>query len=378
MRNLLFLVAYPVEDASCRYRINQFVPFLEQAGYRCTVSAFSTPQLFRAMRRKGHLGTKVLHTLYGSARRFRQISDLAKFDIVIIHREAFPFLTPLVEKWILQRHSKVIFSFDDAIYAGHHDVSSLNHPFLYRLKYGRGVDEVIRRSQHIIAGNRLLAEYALQFNPAATVIPTVVDCMQYVYRSPQNDGPMTIGWMGSRSTISYISAIEPALKRLAESYPHIKFKFFGFPEYKLDVPNFSSLPFRVQSEIDDLHSLDIGIMPLPDTDWTRGKCAFKAIQYMAAGIPVVASPVGVTPDLIQDGVNGLLAVSVGEWFEALRRLVTDADLRRRLSVGGRRTVEDSYSLQVWGPRFVSLLDQLSAAGHVSRLGAIDTSNAVSS
>jgi len=114
----------------------------------------------------------------------------------------------------------------------------------------------------------------------------------------------------------------------------------------------------LESEIEDLHSIDIGLMPLPDTEWTRGKCAFKAIQYMASGIPVVASPVGITPDLIQHGVNGLLASSSDDWFRELERLICDPELRGRIAVAGRKTVEQSYSLEKWAPRFVGLFDNL--------------------
>src|SRR5437868_10793753 len=131
-RSILFLVAHPADDASCRYRVQQFIPYLEHAGYECTVSAFSTRTLHRALRVKGRVATKSLHTAYCSARRMLRAAALGGFDVVIIHREAFPFFTPAVENWILRRHSNVVFSFDDAIYAGHPDNSALNHPFLYR------------------------------------------------------------------------------------------------------------------------------------------------------------------------------------------------------------------------------------------------------
>jgi glycosyltransferase involved in cell wall biosynthesis len=132
------------------------------------------------------------------------------------------------------------------------------------------------------------------------------------------------------------------------------------------MPELSFLPFQLDHEIDDLHSFDVGLMPLSDTEWTRGKCAFKAIQYMAAGVPTVASPVGITTDLIQDGVNGFLASSAGEWFTALDRLVRDAELRHRVAVAARQTIEDSYSLDVWWPRFVALLDQLGERASTSQ------------
>jgi len=359
---ILFLVAHPVEDAGARYRVHQFLPYLEGAGHTCEVRPFSTERLFHALRSKGHFGTKVLETLRCSVRRVIKLADLSHFDLIVIHREVFPFLTPVMEKWVLFRHPKVIFSFDDAIYTGHDDVSTLNHPILYRLKYGRGVDEVLRGCLHVIAGNRILADYAGQFNSRVSIVPTVVDCSQYPFKAGLANGqrPITVGWVGSRSTVPYLSAVEPALRSLAEvNAGKVRFRFFGCPEYKLDVPDFWSLPFRLETEVADLHSIDIGIMPLPDTEWTRGKCAFKAIQYMASGIPTVASPVGITTEIIRDDVNGLLVKSADDWFRALNRLVNNEDLRKWLSINARSTIEESYSLQVWGPRLVALLDGLS-------------------
>jgi glycosyltransferase involved in cell wall biosynthesis len=261
------------------------------------------------------------------------------------------------------RRPSAIFSFDDAMYAGHDDVSRLNHPRLYSWKYGSGYDEVIRRSSHVLVGNRILAEYARKLNSNVSVIPTVVDCGKYSVKAVQRDAsqPVTIGWMGSHSTAPYLSAIEPALRCLAKVHAgKVRFRFIGDPGYKLDVPQSESVPFQLDHEIEHLHSLDIGLMPLPDTEWTRGKCAFKAIQYMAGGVPVVASPVGVTLDVIQHNVNGLLARSADEWFHALDRLMCDLDLRERVAIAARRTVEEAYSLEVWGPRFVELFDQLGA------------------
>jgi hypothetical protein len=299
--------------------------------------------------------------LYCTARRINEIAYLSRFDLVVIHREVFPFFTPIMERWVLRHHPKVVFSFDDAIHAGHHDVSNLNHPLLYRFKYGRGVNEILKRAVHIIAGNRILADYARRFNSAVTVIPTVVDCSRYSAKAPTKNAatPVTVGWIGSRTTACYLPAIEPALRRLASENPgKVRFSFLGHPEYQPNLPNFSSQPFHLDAEINFLRSLDVGIMPLPDTEWTRGKCAFKAIQYMGMGIPTVASPVGITGDLITHNVNGLLASSTEEWFQALNLLINSPSLRDRLSAEARHTIERSYSLQVWGPRMASLFDSL--------------------
>ncbi len=362
MSRILFLVAHPVEDASRRYRVQQFIPLLESAGHECTISEFSTPQLFQALHFKGRVSTKALHAVYCSIRRFARLAALSRFDLIVIHREVFPFFTPLFETLVLKRHTKVIFSMDDAIFAGHPDGSELSHPRLYRFKYGRGVDQVIRASLHVIAGNKSLAEYAMRFNPRVTEIPTVVDCEHFRYKSVGRDEamrPLTVGWMGSSSTVSYLYDIAGVLKRLADAHPNrVQFRFFGCPDLRLNLPRAEYLPFRLSSELTDLHSIDIGLMPMPDTVWTRGKCAFKAIQYMATGIPTVASPVGTALELIQHDQNGFLAAGAEEWYRALERLLLDIGTRQRLSAAGRRTIEKSYSLQVWGPKMVALFDQL--------------------
>ncbi len=361
MKSILFLVPHPIDCSDYRYRAQQFVPYLERAGYQCTIRPFSTSGLYSALQSKEQLATKALHMLFCTMRRALEVSSVSRFDLVVINREVFPFFAPLVEKLVLRLNPRVVFGFDDAIYACHHDVSQLNHAWLYKFKYGSGVEEVLRRSSHVIAGNRILADYAQRFNAHVTVVPTVVDCSVYVPKGePQNDArPVTVGWIGSRSTFHHLFDIEPALKRLAEANrARVCFRAFGYANGQLGLPDFRSLPFRLDGEVEYLGSLDIGIMPLPDTEWTRGKCAFKAIQYMAMGIPTVASPVGITGDVIHHNVNGLLATSIDDWFDSLNRLVNAEDLRRRLGLQARRTIEDSYSLQVWGPRLVSLFDQL--------------------
>jgi glycosyltransferase involved in cell wall biosynthesis len=367
MFSVLFLTGHPIEDASVRYRVYQFVGPLEKAGYSCTIAPFTTATLFTALQHRRKLATKALHTVYCTARRLFRLASLSKFDIVVIHREAFPFLAPLVERWILRAHPRIVFSFDDAVHIGHGDVSPSNHPWLYRAKYGKGYDEVIRDSAHVIAGNRILAEHASAHNANVTVIPTVIDCQHFRFRQRrlEDEVPVTIGWMGSRSTVRYLVQIEPVLRDIARVHRgRVRFRFFGASEYNLDVPDFRSLPFSLDRELQHLHSLDIGLMPMPDTEWTRGKCAFKAIQYMATGVATVASPVGITPDVIQNNVSGILANSNNEWFQALDRLISDAGLRERVAIAARHRIEQLYSLQVWGPRLISLFDTLVSSADV--------------
>src|SRR5215813_12932800 len=153
MSRILFFLPHPKEDAGYRYRVQQFTPYLRAAGYVCRIAPFSTSQLYASLRSRGALPQKIAHTVYCSARRVAQLARLSEFDLIVIQREVFPFFAPMMERFVLLRHPRVIFSFDDAIYAGHGDLAPLNHPTLYRFKYGRGVDYVVRNSWHVIAGN---------------------------------------------------------------------------------------------------------------------------------------------------------------------------------------------------------------------------------
>lgn len=357
MPTLLFLTPNPIESASERYRIHQFIPYLERAGFECTVRPFACPELFRAVQAE-RLAPKLLYTPFCYVWRMFHLAALSQYDLVVVLRGIFPFPWPTVERRVIRQTAKVIFDFDDAIHIGHRNTTTMKYPWIYKLKYGPGVNGMLRDSAHVIAGNRTLAAHARQFNSHVSIIPTVVDLEQYGYRQPRApEGPLTIGWVGSRSTSPYLLEIEPALRQLSEQHPgKIRFRLYGHPQRKLNLPNFESLPFSLTSEIENLRSIDIGIMPMPDNEWTRGKCAFKAVQYMALGIPTVTSPVGMAAELVQNNVNGFWARTPKEWFALLHRLVLDADLRRRFAEEGRKTVKEHYSLQTWGPRFVDLLD----------------------
>lgn len=352
---ILFLTAYSIEAASDRYRIYQFLPSLEEAGFSCEVRPFATRALFRAIQSDSMVG-QLVHTPYSCVRRFLDLARLSQYDLVVINREAFPLLMPLVEKIVLRKHPRVVFNFDDAIHIGHRDTPHWQYSRIYRLKYGWGVDEVLRNATHILAGSEVLASYARTLNEKVTVMPTVVDLGHYSYTPPVAKPVLTIGWVGSRSTSPYLLDIEDALRALAQKNPgKIRFLFYGDPKRSLRLPNCESLPFRLATEVEDLRRIDIGLMPMPDNEWTRGKCSFKAIQYMAMGIPAVVSPVGMAMQLVRPEVNGLWASTGEQWLSGLDRLVNDASLRARLAAEGRKTIERHYSLQVWAPEFVSLL-----------------------
>lgn len=359
---ILFLTPNPIQSASERYRVYQFLPELQRAGFDCTVRPFATEQLHRAIQDSRLIGA-IWGVLPCVIQRARDLRAIGRFDVIVIQREAFPFFHPFVEMKAIRRHPQVIFDLDDAIYIGHRDTGKAKYPWSYKLKYGPGIDRAIGMCCHVVAGSRTLAAHVRSFHPNVTVVPTVVDLERYTYQPPRaHDAQVTVGWVGSRSTSPYLLEIEPALQRLCQAHPgRIRFCTWGDPRRHLQLANFEALPFSLESEIDNLRRCDIGIMPMPDNDWTRGKCAFKAIQYMALGIPTVASPVGAASEVIQHGENGLLAGREDDWFHCLDILVRDRGLRARLSLAGRKTIERGYSLQAWAPRVVDLFERITGS-----------------
>jgi glycosyltransferase involved in cell wall biosynthesis len=354
---VLFFVPHPIQDAGSRYRIYQYLPILERNGFQCDVRPFSTLGLFEAIRNGGSLLTKISHTLFCTARRALEIGKVSNYDLIFIHREVYPFFAPRAEQMVLRRHRRIVFGLDDAVYVGH-DRKALKYSWLYRFKYGPGRNEVFAGSNLVIAASSCLAEHVRKFTPRVAVIPTVIDLERYPFSHPSEimDRRITIGWYGSNSTSPYLKPIVPALQRLANEHPgRLRFSFYGDQRLTLPLHEAEVYPFRLETEIEDLRSMDIGIMPLPDTEWTRAKAGFKAIQYMALGIPTVVTPLGMSTELVRNEENGLHAGTVDEWFAQLDRLVRDLELRQRLAVAGRKRIEEEYSLQRWGPKFVDCL-----------------------
>jgi len=178
-------------------------------------------------------------------------------------------------------------------------------------------------------------------------------------------GVPVIGWSGSYSTVQHLDTLRSGLQRLAREVP-FRLRVIGTPKYELDGVDVEALPWRSETEVADLQRMDIGIMPLPDDKWSKGKCGLKALQYMALGIPTICSPVGVNTDIIQDGENGFIAGGEDEWVDKLARLLRSPELRRRLGLAGRSTVEARYSARVQAPRVYRIFESVAGAGSSGR------------
>jgi len=286
-----------------------------------------------------------------SLNRLLDLVRSRRFDRIVVHREAFPLGPPVLEWFLSRLRIPIIYDFDDAIWQ--RNTSGANRPLQF-LKCPGKVATIIRLSRQVIAGNGYLRDYALQHNPRVTVIPTPVDTDRFHPASRAGGEGVTLGWIGSHSSAPYLRMLDPVLPYLAKQYD-FRLKVVG-GEYYNAHPSVSNHEWRLDREVEDLQSFDIGLMPMPDNEWTHGKCAFKALQYMAVGIPVICSPVGMNSEVVQDGVNGFLADSEAEWFEKLSLLIEDRGLREAMGRRGRAAVEERYSVKANFPKFLRVLE----------------------
>jgi len=301
----------------------------------------------------GKIASKVLGVLKGFFNRFISLYEIRTYQYVYIFREASPIGPPIFE-WILAKlfRKKIIYDFDDAIYL---PFKSKTNKLTNSLKWTNKVKSICKWSHTVTCGNEYLATFTKQFNSSVIVIPTIVDTdnVHNLLKDHLEEKNITIGWTGSHSSNFLLNIVIPVLRELQRLHA-VKFKMIS----NID-PNFKDFQYEFikwseESEIQDLMGIDIGIMPLTDDDWTKGKCGFKAIQYLSLGIPAVVSPVGVNDKIVIHGETGFLAESYSEWLEYLRKLVLDKELRKSLGYNGRNHVQTYYSKNATLKMFIDL------------------------
>ena len=288
------------------------------------------------------------------SRRVLDVLRLNKTDLVVLEGEVLPYAPALFERWLNIRQIPFVVDFDDAIF--HYYDKSSN--WLIRRVLGKKISSVIRRSACVIAGNQYLSDYATASQAKRIeIVPTVVDLNKYPDDRVDIPGRLGfhIGWIGSPGSSRYLQSIKDSLSYSVLTDGCRLLLVGAGADHGLDAIQPEMLKWSEDTEVESIKRFDVGIMPLPDDDWAKGKCGFKLIQYMACGIPVIASPVGANCDIVTHGVNGFLAKTTEDWIQYLRLLEKNPELARKMGEAGRRMVEQKYCLQVTGRRLADIL-----------------------
>lgn len=358
MRKILYIVQHRKNRSpGQRFRCEQYLEYLEKEGFEIEYSNLLSENDDKIFYSSGRYIGKFRILLKSIKKRLRDIEKAKSADIVFIYREAFMLGSTFFEKRLKKTGAKIIFDFDDSIWLN--DTSDGNKNLSW-LKKPEKTAEIVRLSDLIIAGNDYLANYCMEFNKNVFVVPTTIDTSYHKSNICKKDnGRICIGWTGTATTLKHFKTLLPVLEKLKKTYSDkVYFKAILNADYSNETLNLKSTPWKLETEIEDLCEIDIGIMPLPNDKWSNGKCGFKGLQYMSLEIPTVMSPVGVNQKIISNGVNGFLASSPDEWENILCRLIDSKELRNKVGKAGRETIEQEYSVISQKERYVSLFKNL--------------------
>ena len=352
---ILFLIPYPSGRApSQRFRFEQYLDALTAAGHEYRLAPFLDEATWAILYQPGHTQGKVLGILGGLWRRLVLLFAVPGYDFVFIHREAAPIGPPVFE-WLIARvlGKRIIYDFDDAIWLAN---TSEANKIAAGMKWHHKVADICSWAYKVSCGNTYLADYARQFNSHSVVNPTTIDTVHLhnQVRDQTVAGRLVIGWTGTHSTLKYLDQVVPVLAKLENEGLEFEFRVISNQPPTLPLRSLVFLPWRKDTEIADLLGFHVGLMPLEDDLWAKGKCAFKALQYMALGIPALVSPVGMNIEVVQQGQNGFVCATPAEWEAILRHLLADTSLRQRLGTAARATIEQRYSVRANTPNFLSL------------------------
>lgn len=341
---------------SQRYRFEQYLNYFKSEGWDWELSEIITEKDDQVFYHPGNYLKKAWILFKSIFIRLQDLKRAKKFDIIFIQREALLLGSSYFEKQFY-KNNKVIFDFDDSIWLL--DTSPENKKFEF-LKNPDKTKTNIAHAHGVIVGNLFLANYAKQFNPNTIIIPTTIDSDFHIPKPElRNTEKIVIGWSGSLSTLKHFEIAIPALQEIQKKYPNkIEIHVIGQGIYTHPELNIISKNWSAKTEVDDLNYFDIGIMPLPNDEWVKGKCGLKGLSYMACGVATIMSNVGVNSEIITHGENGFLACNEQEWIHYLSQLIENTDLRHKIGSAGRETVVQNYSVNANKVKYLEVLKSL--------------------
>ncbi len=350
---ILFIVPYPHGEApSQRFRFEQYYPALQQADIQYEITPFLDDKTWKILYKPGYKWAKIRGILGGFVRRKLLMFRVRKFDYVFLHREAAPIGPPIFE-WFMAKvlGKKIIYDFDDAIWLPN---TSDNNKMVAGLKWHHKVDSICKWAYKVSCGNEYLCDYARQFNSNVVLNPTTIDTEHHHNQiKDQHTDKVVIGWTGTHSTVDYLKGLVPVLQKLEMEFD-FEFRVISNRAPDFELNSMVYVPWNKDTEITDLLAFNFGVMPLTDDKWAKGKCGFKALQYMSLGMPAVVSPVGVNVKIVTVGVDGFLCNTPTEWEEALRKLIIDENLRVKMGKAAREKIVAQFSVLSNSGNFLSL------------------------
>jgi len=337
-----------------RYRIEQWEAILKKFGVEINYAPFETAELNAHLYKEGKTFHKSKIVISSVVNRLRTLLNTKKYDLVYVFREASLIGPAFFERMIERQNVPIVYDFDDAIFLP--NVSVANAKFRF-LKFPNKTATICRLATHITVGNTFLAEYAAQFNHNVSIIPSTIDTTKYIPRTDYDIVSIpTIVWSGSITTIQHLETLSSVLQKLAKQ-ERFKLRVIGAADFHLEGVEIENIRWNAETESSDLCQGDIGIMPLPNDLWSKGKCGMKALQYMGTAIPTICSNVGANAEIISDGENGFLAENEKEWLEKLTKLLHSAEMRSRVGKAARKTVEQKYSAEIQAPRVYEVFEK---------------------
>ena len=357
---MVVLCPYPMDRApSQRLRFEKFYTSWRHAGWDVDVRPFWDEQAWEILHQPGHTAAKVRALLGGVRRRLRDLRDALRADLAYVHLEVMPLGPPILERRLVRSDVPVIFDIDDMV---HLPRGSSGNPFMQWLRGPSRVLTLLEGAAEVIVCTSFLEEWACRRHPRVTCIPSTVETRVLAPRKHSDaDHGVVVGWSGSHSTAPYLLLLEGALRDLAAS-DGIRIRVIGDENFQLDGLEIEAMPWHLETEVEDLQGIDIGLYPLPHERWVLGKSGGKALQYMASGVPFVAERFGPNEGLFEDGVQGFFANGQREWTDRLRQLIRDPELRRRMGEHGRRLAETKYSVPANEHRYLDVIHRATEGG----------------
>jgi L-malate glycosyltransferase len=358
-KRILIICPHPVGVApGQRLKYEQYFSAFQEAGYDVNVSAFMTDSFHSIVYKKGHFLGKVFWTLRGYCARIIDLFRLRNYNLVYVFLWVTPFGPPIFERLYRAFAKKLLYDIDDLVYSKHHKNSS--NALISGLKGRNKPIYLMKVADHVITCTPHLDSFVRRYNQKTTDISSTINTDTYVSVNPYSNNtgrPIVLGWSGSITTAKYLHLLDTVLRELRKRRD-FKLLVMGAPDFTIDGIDIETVPWSESAEIPTLQRIDIGLYPLPDEEWVLGKSGLKALQYMALGLPTVATAIGANFRVLEDGVSGFLVSSEAQWLERLEQLMDDPSLRKRLGEAARHRVESLYSIRANTPVYLKILDEL--------------------